>query len=332
MIKERANWIDWMKALCMLIVVWGHCFPDGLEPFIYAFNVPVFFVISGYLSHREESWGQFWKKSWTNLILPYLLICLIKDAGFIVKHITDIQSLQSLALIVTGFHSYEDIPGCGNLWFVYTIIIARLFVQIIKSDNLKMVFTILMLGGGFAIHLFGVSLAWAVSNLLFAWPFFFLGGLCRKKKEDVDWTVNKINTMNPFVFVLLIIVMIFFVALTSHFNGFAKMYKSECGNDLLLFFIGGIIGTVMMFILSARLNRVKSKAVYLISIGTIVVLGFHRDLNHPLLKIVDSMDLNIYTNGIATFLIATIVTLAFVPIVWIISRYLPIFIGKRTTK
>ena len=332
MIKERANWIDWMKALCMLIVVWGHCFPKGLEPFIYAFNVPVFFVISGYLSHREESWKLFCKKSWTNLILPYLLICIIKDAGFMVKHITDIQSLQSLGLILTGFHSYEGIPGCGNLWFVYTIIIARIIVQMLKTDKLLIVFTILMIGGGIAMHTFGMSISWAISNLLFAWPFFYIGSLCRKNKEEIALAVNKISHMNTILLILAIALAITSVTICGHFNGFVKMYKCECGNNYFLFLLGGIVGTIMMFVISARLNSLKSKAIYLISIGTIVILGFHRDLNHPLLKIVDSMDFNVATNGIVTFLVALLVTLAFVPIIWIISRYLPIFIGKRSTK
>lgn len=53
--KERKNWIDWMKVLGMFFIVWGHSWPESMCPFIYAFNVPVFFLISGYLSKREES-------------------------------------------------------------------------------------------------------------------------------------------------------------------------------------------------------------------------------------------------------------------------------------
>lgn len=46
--KERKNWIDWMKAVGMLTIVWGHCFPEGgVSEFLYAFNVPLFFIISG---------------------------------------------------------------------------------------------------------------------------------------------------------------------------------------------------------------------------------------------------------------------------------------------
>lgn len=43
------NWIDWMKALGMFFIVWGHLSPAHLKDVIYAFNVPCFFIISGFL-------------------------------------------------------------------------------------------------------------------------------------------------------------------------------------------------------------------------------------------------------------------------------------------
>ena len=50
----RKNWIDWMKVIGITAVVWGHFFPEGMSDFIYAFNVPVFFVISGYLTKENR--------------------------------------------------------------------------------------------------------------------------------------------------------------------------------------------------------------------------------------------------------------------------------------
>lgn len=49
MMQQRKVWIDWAKVLGMLAIIYGHCFPEGMSNFIYAFNVPVFFLISGYL-------------------------------------------------------------------------------------------------------------------------------------------------------------------------------------------------------------------------------------------------------------------------------------------
>ena len=69
--KKRKNWIDWAKVLGMFLVVYGHCFPQSMTDFVYAFNVPVFFVVSGYLCKKETSFDICWKKTLSNLVIPY---------------------------------------------------------------------------------------------------------------------------------------------------------------------------------------------------------------------------------------------------------------------
>lgn len=49
-IKQRQGWIDWMKVLGMLFIVWGHSSPKICSDFIYTFSVPLFFIMAGYLS------------------------------------------------------------------------------------------------------------------------------------------------------------------------------------------------------------------------------------------------------------------------------------------
>ena len=49
MTQQRKIWVDWAKVLGMYTIIYGHCFPETMSNFIYAFNVPVFFIISGYL-------------------------------------------------------------------------------------------------------------------------------------------------------------------------------------------------------------------------------------------------------------------------------------------
>ena len=55
--KERKIWIDWMKVIGMLFIVWGHFTPDLMKNFIYAFNVPLFFFISGGLTKAKCGGG-----------------------------------------------------------------------------------------------------------------------------------------------------------------------------------------------------------------------------------------------------------------------------------
>ena len=61
-------------------------FPETFTPFIYSFNVPLLFVISGYLYKRSDTFTTFLKKNCISLIIPYLLLCLIKDFSHIIKY------------------------------------------------------------------------------------------------------------------------------------------------------------------------------------------------------------------------------------------------------
>ena len=51
----RLVWLDWMKALAILSIVWGHFFSEG-HLYLYVFSVQVFCVISGFLYKKSPDW------------------------------------------------------------------------------------------------------------------------------------------------------------------------------------------------------------------------------------------------------------------------------------
>lgn len=55
---ERVVWIDWMKTLGIYFIIAGHCFGPGYK-IVYAFSVPLFFVISGFLYKIESVFHVF---------------------------------------------------------------------------------------------------------------------------------------------------------------------------------------------------------------------------------------------------------------------------------
>ena len=72
----RFNWLDWMKAIGIGLITYGHFF-SLFDIYVYVFNVPLFFVISGFLCKREVDSTTFWRKLWFNLIVPLIIICTI---------------------------------------------------------------------------------------------------------------------------------------------------------------------------------------------------------------------------------------------------------------
>lgn len=331
--KTRKNWIDWMRAFGMLLIVWGHTFPTDVTPFIYSFNVPLFFIVSGFLFKQEASFGTMLKKNWHSLILPYLLLCLIKDFSHFIKHYDDFNELILTPLgILSGFHTFFDAPAAKNLWFVYTLILLKVIFQLVGNKNINFIVTLLLSFVGIYIcHIYNYHPMWAVTNTFLALPFFMLGYLISSKNYTtildnvVAYVKSKNNVLIGVIFVLLIILQFF----VSRYNGDAWMFCGEFGNNIVLFFILAIIGTFAIFLISAMLDNIRYKFVSLISVGSLVILEFHRDLYHPIGKLLKQYYTGVVDEALLTLAGSIIVVLAFVPITMLLQKIFPIILGKR---
>lgn len=325
---QRKIWIDWAKTLSIFAIVWGHCFPEGLCGFIYAFNVPVFFIISGYLCHREASFGKCFDKTLHNLIIPYFILAAIKVAGPVIKHIGDGEWIWSVAAVLGGFHSLNDAPGCSNLWFVYSLVIVKLLFQV-SSGKRDIALAMACLAGAVVYNdILHLEWRWAVSNCLLAYPFFIIGNSLRDK--DILQRLVTSARQYRYVAALAAALLIAVTYIVGTQNGQAKLYMGQYANNIVLFAIGALTGSMAVFVLSALLDGVRLKITRVISSGTIVILVFHRELLHPLLKEIGKTDTSsLLTVNTLVFVSAVIVVVAFYPIILLVKRFIPIVLGRR---
>lgn len=331
MSSNRIQWIDLMKTIGMLMVIWGHCFPDGFVDFIYLFNVPVFFVISGFLSKHEKYSKEFWSKLWLTLIVPYLILCGIKDLGDVVNHFSENGYFYTTIAILVGAHSWGDYSGCGNLWFVYTLVIIKIIDQYcisIKRDYF--ITTTISVVGWVVYNKYCEHIPLAYTCAFGAMPYYLLGNYVKKYHHGmISAVVQKVSIMHFGKFIFAFMFLMLSAIGISTLTGEIMMYRGEYGSNVFFALLGGFIGTLCVFVLSAYLNQYKIRFSYYISIGTIVILCFHRDVNHPLLKIIDKLNLGAVANGVATLLSSLIAMLCFIPLIWFLKKYLPIILGNR---
>ena len=83
----RIKSIDIARAICIILVVIGHYFPDGspqwycnFRGWIYSFHMPAFMFISGYvyqLTHKEQPYLKFAGKKARRLLVPYLIVSVV---------------------------------------------------------------------------------------------------------------------------------------------------------------------------------------------------------------------------------------------------------------
>ena len=255
--NKRKVWIDWCKALGMLAIIWGHCFPEGMSGFIYAFNVPLFFIISGFLTKREESMKVCIQKTCNNLVIPYFILAFIKVAGYILKHLDDGQWLWSIIAVVGGFHKLHDASGCSNLWFVYTLIIIKILYQSFATGKAQMLtMSVLAFAGAIVYNACELDWMWSVTNVMLALPFFMLGNwFASYQKESFEKVFNYLKLKGVKLIIPLIVITTVITYTVGYYNDSADLFQNQYGNNFILFIIGALSGSSMIFLYSVLLDN-----------------------------------------------------------------------------
>lgn len=94
--NARLEEIDVLKGLGILIMVAGHvgfgnCFDFAIHPF----NMPLFFIVSGYLYRCKVNDSSFVKRRVKSLLIPYILFGLVfAYYGFRFSYIVAIARLN----------------------------------------------------------------------------------------------------------------------------------------------------------------------------------------------------------------------------------------------
>lgn len=264
-----------MKVIGMYFIIAGHIFPAGHE-YIYVFSVPLFFVISGYLGHRENGNKAFWGKLFKNLILPCIVILLV-------LHIE-----QTLAQLRIGSFAWINIPihifncmigslalhtdagGIAICWFIYTLVLCKIIQQYIgqwrvaNSIILLVCIAVALWYNYNDLHFYN-----AYFNTSLAYPFYVMGGGIKCLNTD------KINK-KPRLLIMGAFANAFFVFVVGLYNGAPWMYDATYGKNIVVFFLGGLAGTFTIFIISFFLRNIKPRPLMILSKGTIIILGFHQ--------------------------------------------------------
>ena len=76
--QQRDKAIDVLKAIGIIMMVYGHCGLPGTH-FIYLFHMAIFFIVTGFLFDDRnfnsfDSWKRYIIKKFKKLYIPYVVI------------------------------------------------------------------------------------------------------------------------------------------------------------------------------------------------------------------------------------------------------------------
>lgn len=283
---KRINSIDIAKAWGIFLIVLGHVLKFGkLRKIIYAFNVPLFFFLSGLCFSRKDN-GEFIKKKIKTIYIPYIIISLVSIIiyVFLGKYISkDINNsfFKNIFGMVYANSNLGNMEWNQPLWFlpclmilliiinfIENIISRNRFKQFIRGTIVIFSFIISMICSKFRIYL-PLQLETALSMMMFTYV-----GIIFKESN----LINKFLTIkhkNIFcLFIIAFSVMAVFMLLS---NDIISVRQNKYGNYAIYLLVSCIliISTVFM---SVRIDeKFKNlKIITYIGRNTLIILFFHK--------------------------------------------------------
>lgn len=310
---SRLHWVDFMKMMGMFFIIYGHLFSYGYE-YVYAFNVPVFFILAGFLFKEGQSRPVFWRKLWWQLLVPMIAISVFNNAYLIVNDILHHRLDSSRFLFPVGMLAGEQhfLDVC---WFVYTLVLLKVISFFVRGNRLRCLLAVAFLVAAFFVAPEIQSHGWCNAALcvLLSYPFFVIGHLVKTggfAERRLPWWACVSGA-------LFSLVALFFI---TKANGEVFIYSFVYGNSLSLYILGGVTGTALLFFFSKLFDH-PADWVRTLSAGSIITLGFHRYFIVFYRHFIDRNPLDVP--------VALAILLIFIPVIRFCIRHFPWLVGNR---
>ena len=178
-----------MKGLGIFFVVAGHIVPGIISLIIHLFHMPLFFIVSGYLSRIFPDNSSYFRRKSISLLLPYfiyLFIFKLKANWNLISHFFDEPTHQNVMNFVK--HNYFLLWGGHKLtgivtifWFITCLFLTQQLFNYV-SNRFKQKTIILFIAVIFYLlacvnqYFFGwLSYPWGLHIVLCSFLFYTLG-------------------------------------------------------------------------------------------------------------------------------------------------------------
>jgi len=343
--SARILWIDNLKAIGIFLVVWSHHeleMPPFLLKYIYAFHMPLFFIVSGYLFQpsRYENANAFLRRRVRTLVVPYLIFSLITYTFWAAKTVVRSGAripISDFLLPLLG------IPVSSNglifmahnppLWFLTCLFVVETFFYILFSGLKKRhtsaaaLWLILAVSGilGYLLRQFvPFRFPWGLDTSFTVLIFYGAGFLLR---GSVDRLMNILASTQQLLLAAALLVL---CAGSAAANDFVNLVYNRMGQPLL-FYAAGFAGTLGLSLLSQTIRA--NRWLRMIGSNTLLVLAFHiptATIAAVVLRVVlgPAAASLIVKPVIWSLVLSTLQMLLMLPLIYSVNRWFPSTVGR----
>lgn len=294
--SPRLAWIDRVRGIGIVLVVWGHfCFCEPVRSYIYAFHIPLFFFVSGYLLD-ERKYGTLRAlvaSRGRRLLVPYVAFGFLTYLCWLVQaRLGPVRGLeQPIALPIAGL-LYSSIGGGWlnfniALWFLTglfsTEILYGLLRRVAPQARGRRVAVLICSVVGYGLGRYlrpSLGFPWGVDIALTAVVFYAAGQAFRQHE-----TVIAIKTQGR-AFAFIVIPLGLWLA-SVPLNDSVSMAANRLGH-YGWFYLAAFSGIALCVGLARACPRMRG--LEYLGQHTLVILGLQSVTNGIVLKLLSSLD------------------------------------------
>ena len=327
--RQRIAYIDFMKCLCIMLIVMYHIdheFFNYLAPHLndalQAFRLPMYYFISGIFFKLYEGFADFTRRKVNNILVPFVFFIVLnfvmKCVEALLRHLIGADPIAVNPVILVEPFFLRTWLWTTPLWFLLSLfwvnILFYALQRFIKPLWALLLVTIFLSVAGYVMAVNKIQLPFMMDTSLVALPYFVLG-----------WGINRMGLLQPSrwdkwgllaLAIAFIPIYLFSDFLNLHYQVLPQYWK------LYLF---PFLAILTFFWACKLLPRVPLLCHY--GRYSLIILG-----THPLFFLHTRFVLIHYgfEPGVELTLIVFAVTMLLeLPTIWILKTYFPCFVAQK---
>lgn len=320
--RERKEWIDILRAMAIIFVIYGHALNDDGNVYIYyvftsPIKIPLFFTISGYLFKSSRGFKEFFTRIFRGLVVPWL--CLSILPVLLISIFKGMAYLQtSVVSILTGV----------SVWYMPCCIIGEIIFYLSeKYINKEWVLVLVSLATscvGIMLINFGVFNVLMVNRALEIQMFLCLGYIIKKHQNLFDSVKPQHIIIGTVLYVFIGIISI------VYFPGMNLDVHKGSYYSVPICFSMIIIGCTLLFVVGKNIN-LHNRLLSYIGKNTLICYIW---ASYPLLvyeAVIKRLHFSVSNNYLSAGIKTIIVFVCCCVVSLFVNRFLPEMVGKSRT-
>lgn len=310
--KVRLQNIDVLRGIGIILMIMGHVyFCNMFDKFIHAFHMPLFFILSGYVTDSKRM-SEIDPKTYIaslskKLLIPYLFFSTFHLFIKIIVNPTApiLYHLKCIFIMNSG-----GIPIAEALWFLTAFYFAKILQYVIEKFIDKSSYKIIVVTFLFVLGCFSGQLPWSFGASLTGLGFIFAG-----------YALKGLNLPNYKLCVKNIVLALIVGAITTKLIFFNEYVNMRMGlySIIPISFINAVVATGIGIVVCSWISdktRVFSSVLSTIGMCSIVFLC----LNQLVIWIVNNVfEAWIPDNVVENLLLKVLITVLVIVILYVIS-------------